>query len=71
MPTRTLTERLRTLEKEGSVSRHYEPTLPPRMTYTITASAQKRDGVMRELHRIAERWYGTANGGRSSEIDAA
>jgi DNA-binding HxlR family transcriptional regulator len=56
--TKTLTERLRTLEKEGWVSRHYEPTVPPQVTYTITERALELDGVMRELDRIAERWYG-------------
>ena len=58
--TKTLTERLRTLEKEGWVNRRYEPTVPPQVTYTITERALELDGVMRELDRIAERWYGIA-----------
>ena len=61
---KTLTERLRTLEKEGWVNRHYEPTVPPQVTYTITERALELDGVMRELDRIAERWYGTSAEGR-------
>lgn len=56
--TKTLTERLRTLEAEGWVSRHYEPTVPPQVTYSITEKVLELDGVMRELDRIAERWYG-------------
>ena len=56
--TKTLTERLRMLEAEGWVSRHYEPTVPPRVTYAVTDKALELDGVMRELDRIAERWYG-------------
>ena len=58
--TKTLTERLRTLEKEGWVSRHYEPTVPPQVTYSITERVLELDGVMRELDRIADRWYGRA-----------
>ncbi len=61
--TKTLTERLRTLEKEGWVSRHYEPTVPPQVTYAITERVLELDGVMRELDRIADRWYGKAGNG--------
>ena len=55
--TKTLTERLRMLEAEGWITRHYEPTVPPQVTYTITKKVEL-DGVMIELDRIAERWYG-------------
>src|SRR6478672_5965500 len=56
--TKTLTERLRLLEAEGWLTRHYEPTVPPQVTYTITKRVLELDGVMTELDRIAERWYG-------------
>src|ERR1041384_6151732 len=56
--TKTLTERLRMLEAEGWVTRHYEPTIPPQVTYAITELVLELDGVMTELDRIAERWYG-------------
>jgi DNA-binding HxlR family transcriptional regulator len=56
--TKTLTERLRMLESEGWISRHYEPVVPPQVTYAITAKVLELDGVMIELDRIAERWYG-------------
>ena len=56
--TKTLTARLRLLESEGWVSRHYEPTVPPQVTYAITKKVLELDGVMIELDRIAERWYG-------------
>lgn len=64
--TKTLTERLRTLEREGWVTRHYEPTVPPQVTYTITERALELDSVMRELDRIADRWYGKAGAGTPS-----
>ena len=56
--TKTLTERLRMLESEGWVSRDYKPTVPPQVTYAITKKVLELDGVMIELDRIAERWYG-------------
>ena len=56
--TKTLTERLRLLESEGWLTRHYEPTVPPKVTYSLTKKVLELDGVMQELDRIAERWYG-------------
>jgi len=56
--TKTLTERLRLLESEGWLTRHYEPTVPPQVTYAITPKVLELDGVMVELDQIAERWYG-------------
>jgi DNA-binding HxlR family transcriptional regulator len=57
--TKTLTERLRMLEAEGWVTRDYKPTVPPQVTYAITKRVLELDGVMLELDRIAERWYGS------------
>lgn len=56
--TKTLTERLRFLEAEGWVSRHYEPTVPPQVTYTLEPRVLELQAVIEELDRIAERWYG-------------
>src|SRR3954466_330450 len=56
--TKTLTERLRMLEAEGWVTRDYKPTVPPQVTYAITKKVLELDGVLLELDRIAERWYG-------------
>lgn len=56
--TKTLTKRLRMLESEGWVSRDHKPTVPPEVTYAITKKVLELDGVMIELDRIAERWYG-------------
>ena len=61
--TKTLTERLRMLEAEGWVTRHYAPTIPPQVTYAITKRVLELDGVMVELDRIAERWYGKSGKG--------
>ncbi|MCC6797929.1 MAG: helix-turn-helix transcriptional regulator [Candidatus Hydrogenedentes bacterium] len=62
--TKTLTERLRMLEAEGWLTRHYNPTVPPQVTYAITKRVLELDGVMIELDRIAERWYGKSTTGR-------
>jgi DNA-binding HxlR family transcriptional regulator len=56
--TKTLTERLRMLEAEGWIHRHYEPTVPPQVTYTLADRVLELDPIMIELDRIAERWYG-------------
>jgi DNA-binding HxlR family transcriptional regulator len=63
--TKTLTERLRMLEAEGWVTRHYVPTIPPQVTYALDKRVLELDGVLIELDRIAERWYG---GGRKRSI---
>ena len=46
------------LEAEGWLTRHYEATIPPQVTYSITKKVLELDGVMTELDEIAERWYG-------------
>jgi DNA-binding HxlR family transcriptional regulator len=56
--TKTLTDRLRMLEAEGWLTRHYEPTVPPQVTYALAERVLELDGVLTELDRIAERWYG-------------
>jgi DNA-binding HxlR family transcriptional regulator len=61
--TKTLTERLRMLEAEGWIHRHYEPTVPPQVTYSLAKRVLELDPVMIELDRIAERWYGSRKKG--------
>jgi DNA-binding HxlR family transcriptional regulator len=57
--TKTLTERLRMLEAEGWLHRHYEATVPPQVTYSLAKRVLELDPVMIQLDRIAERWYGS------------
>jgi DNA-binding HxlR family transcriptional regulator len=66
--TKTLTERLRMLEAEGWVTRHYVPTVPPQVSYAITKRVLELDGVMTELDRIAERWYGRGKSKSEPEV---
>lgn len=56
--TKMLTERLRMLEQEGIVHRHYEPTVPPQVTYSLTDRAGELVAILDQLNDLAQRWYG-------------
>ena len=56
---KVLTARLRALEAAGIIYRDYEPTVPPQVTYALTKRVLQLQGVIEELDRIAERWYGS------------
>ncbi|MBD1915563.1 MULTISPECIES: helix-turn-helix domain-containing protein [Cyanophyceae] len=56
--TKMLTERLRMLEQEGIVDRHYEPTVPPQVTYSLTERAGELVAILDQLNGLAQRWYG-------------
>jgi DNA-binding HxlR family transcriptional regulator len=53
---RVLTERLRTLEGEGFVFRHYEPTIPPAVTYGITERMKDIEKVLAQLEGLSRKW---------------
>ncbi|MBM0743054.1 helix-turn-helix transcriptional regulator [Phormidium sp. CLA17] len=57
--TKVLTERLRLLEQEGILYRHYEPTVPPQVTYGLTARGLELCSVLDQLNVLAESWYST------------
>ena len=44
--SRLLTERLRDLEEKGFIYRHYEPTIPPAVTYGLTKRMQEISGPL-------------------------
>lgn len=54
--SRVLTERLRLLEKHGFVYRHYEPTIPPSVTYGITAKMKDIQKVLHQFEQLARKW---------------
>lgn len=54
--SKVLTERLRMLEGQGVVFRHYEPTVPPKVTYGLTETGRQIDHALRALHDVAQRW---------------
>jgi len=55
--TKVLTERLRMLEQEGILYRHYEPTVPPQVTYGLTDRGLELVIILDQLNTLAERWY--------------
>lgn len=70
---RVLTERLRTLESEGFVFRHYEQTIPPAVTYGITDRMKDIEKVLAQLEGLATKWRGEATSaafGRTSRTSA-
>lgn len=64
--SRVLTERLRTLEDAGFIFRHYEPTIPPAVTYGITDRMKDIEKVLQQLEGLARKWH--AEGAK--EIDS-
>jgi len=54
--SRLLTERLRDLEEKGFVYRHYEPTIPPAVTYGLTKRMQEISEALEKLDELAHKW---------------
>lgn len=59
--TKVLTERLRMLEKIGVLHRHYEPTIPPQVTYKLTDRGKELSQPLYQLCELASRWYGDSS----------
>lgn len=71
---RVLTERLRTLEDKGFIFRHYQPTIPPAVTYGITDRMKDIEKVLTQLEGLARKWQvegTTVAGGRGSSAHPA
>ena len=51
-----LTERLRMLEQAGVIFRHYTPTIPPQVSYGLTARGGELRAVLDDLNAVARRW---------------
>ena len=69
-----LTERLRTLEGAGLIKRDYEATIPPKVTYSLTARGHELDEVLGKLADVAIRWQAedaAARANRAAELKAA
>ena len=56
--TKVLTTRLRMLESIGIVSREHEPTIPPKVTYSLTERGKELSEALYCLDELAVRWYG-------------
>ena len=55
---RILTERLRKLEAGGLIYRDYQPSVPPKVSYGLSARGLELQAVFDELSRVAGRWAG-------------
>ena len=54
---KVLTARLRMLEQAEIIERHYEPTIPPRVTYGLAKRGQELAEMMDGLNAVAQRWH--------------
>jgi DNA-binding HxlR family transcriptional regulator len=55
-----LTERLRSLEQAELISRHYEPTIPPKVTYALTTRGRELGSVLDQLAALGRKWMAEA-----------
>ena len=67
--TRVLTERLRMLQSAGVIWREQTQTIPPAVTYGMTARGEELGTVLDSLGEIAQRWQ--AEGAFGENIIAA
>ena len=65
---RVLTERLRTLEEARFVYRHYEPTIPPTVTYGITERMKDIEKVLAQLEALSRKWQQQAPAGAEPRL---
>ena len=68
MSTRTLADRLRTLEQAGVVARHSYPESPPRVEYQLTEKGRALLPIIREMRKFGTNWLvpGAARGAARS-----
>lgn len=55
---RLLSQRLKELESEGLVTRHVEPGVPVRVSYSLTGKGAELGPAISELRSWARRWDG-------------
>ena len=56
---KVLTERLRMLQDAEVIYRDFQPTIPPQVTYSLTARGHELHEVLESLNGIARRWRAT------------
>lgn len=54
--SKVLTEKLRELESAGLVSRDYQPTIPPTVSYKLTKLGDSLSPFLTIISEIAETW---------------
>ena len=53
---KVLTERLKVLERAELISRHYEPTVPPQVTYSVTEKGAELHRTLDEIVVVSTNW---------------
>lgn len=69
--SKVLTERLRQLEASKLVTRTYTPTIPPSVTYALTARGHELKGVLEGINDIARRWEDETQAAMAADDDNA
>lgn len=54
--TKTLTQRLRELERQGLVTRQVYAEIPPHVEYSLTTKGRQIQPVMAALHQVGSLW---------------
>lgn len=54
---RTLSARLKHLERYGLIDRHQFPTIPPRVEYELTAKGKAMKPILESLEAWANNWF--------------
>ena len=62
-------ERLRTLEGAGFIFRHYEQTIPPAVTYGITARMKDIEKVLAQLDSLSRKWQGEGKSESTHDVE--
>jgi DNA-binding HxlR family transcriptional regulator len=68
---RTLSERLRTLEREGFLERRSFPESPPRVEYSLTEKGSGLLAIIHEMSKFGHSWLGCVHQHLSGEQEAA
>jgi len=53
---KVLTERLRMLVAADIIQRHYEPTIPPQVTYALAPRGRELADIIDRLDQVAKKW---------------
>ncbi len=66
-----LTERLRLLEESSVILRHYEPTIPPQVTYSLAPRGLELGTVLETLNAVALKWRNEDTAAQPGRSEAA
>jgi len=59
--TKTLTARLRELERNGLIKRTVFPEVPPRVEYSLTSKGREVQPIMTAFYQVGQQWLHQRN----------